>query len=260
VCSWKESPVGSAGSASGVIAFVTGAAGSVGVALTAALEARRDMVIGFDVVTGGDILDRDSLRRAIRLAQPDIVFHLAGAKHAPEGEYDPFHATRINVEGTRNVLEATLGRRTILASTCKACNPETVYGATKLIAERLALNAGQSVARFYNVREASGNVFEVWAGMKPPLPATSCRRYFLSMAQAVDLLLRVAELPPGRYTRDPGEPVCMINEAAKLVGRGNVEVIPPRRGDRLREPRFGGGESLVPLDGGIERIHNRHDE
>lgn len=242
-------------------AFVTGSAGSVGVALTEALKARGDTVTGYDIVTGDDILDRANLAHCLSFAWADVIFHLAGAKHAPEGEYDPFHATRINVEGTRNVLEAAPDRcRVILASTCKACNPETVYGATKLIAERLALNAGQSVARFYNVREASGNVFEIWAGMKPPLPATSCRRYFLSMAQAVDLLLRVAELPPGRYTRDPGEPVCMINEAAKLVGREHVEIIPPRRGDRLREPRFGGGESLVPLDGGIERIHNRHDE
>lgn len=243
-----------------MIAFVTGSAGSVGIALTAALEARGDTVVGYDIVTGGDILDRTALRGAIVLARADIIFHLAGAKHAPEGEYDPFHATRVNVEGTRNVLEAALGRRTILASTCKACNPETVYGATKLIAERLALNAGQSVARFYNVREASGNVFEIWAAMKPPLPATSCERYFLSMAQAVDLLLRVAELPPGRYTRDPGEPVGMINEAAALVGRENVEIVPPRRGDRLKEPRFGGGESMVPLEDGIERIYNRHDE
>jgi FlaA1/EpsC-like NDP-sugar epimerase len=243
-----------------MIAFVTGSAGSVGVALTAALEACDDTVVGCDVVTGQDVLDLETLRCAIRYARPDVVFHLAGAKHAPEGEYDPFHATRVNVEGTRNVLEAALGRRTILASTCKACNPETVYGATKLIAERLALNAGQSVARFYNVREASGNVFEIWDGMQPPLPVTSCYRYFITMQQAVELLLRVAELPPGRYTRDPGEAVCMIDEASRLVGRDNVKIIPPRRGDRLREPRFGGGESPVPLDDGIEKIHNRHDE
>ncbi len=243
-----------------MIAFVTGSAGSVGVALTAALEARGDTVIGYDITTGRDILVGHALSRAIRSADPDVIFHLAGAKHAPEGEYDPFHATRVNVEGTRNVLEAALGRRTILASTCKACNPETVYGATKLIAERLALNAGQSVARFYNVREASGNVFEIWDGVQPPLPVTSCYRYFITMQQAVELLLRVAELPPGRYTRDPGEPVFMIDEAARLVGRDNVKIIPPRRGDRLREPRFGGGESLVPLENGIEAIHNRHDE
>ena len=121
------------------------------------------------------------------------------------------------------------------------------------------LNAGQSVARFYNVREASGNVFEIWAGMQPPLPATSCYRYFITMDQAVGLLLRVAELPPGRYTLDPGTAVCMLDEAAALVGRDNVQIMRARRGDRLREPRFGGGESLIPLDNGVELIHCKHD-
>jgi FlaA1/EpsC-like NDP-sugar epimerase len=241
--------------------LITGSEGSVGKALAPVLEARGDTVVGFDIVTGVDILDLQTLWTLVGSVRPDVIFHCAGAKHAPEGEVEPWEATRINVEGTRNVLQAApAGCRVVLTSTCKACNPETVYGATKLIAERLALNAGQSVARFYNVREASGNVFEIWAGMKPPLPVTSCYRYFLTMRQAVALLLRVAELPPGRYTRDPGEALFMIDEAARLVGRDNVKIIPPRRGDRLREPRYGGGESLMPLDSGIEAIHNRHDE
>ena len=241
-------------------AVITGSEGSVGKALLPVLEARGDEVHGLDIVTGLDILDALALKSAMQLAQPDVIFHCAGAKHAPEGEVEPWDATRINVEGTRNVLAvAPDGCRVVLTSTCKACNPETVYGATKLIAERLALNAGQSVARFYNVREASGNVFEIWAGMQPPLPATSCYRYFITMPQAVALLLRVAQMPPGRYTLDPGEAVCMIDEAAALVGREKVEIVQPRRGDRLREPRIGGGESLVPLEGGAERVYSRHD-
>ncbi len=240
--------------------IITGSEGSVGKALTPVLRARGDTVHGFDIRTGVDILDKLALTAAVQLAQADVIFHCAGAKHAPEGEVEPWGATRINVEGTRNVLSAAPdGCRVILTSTCKACNPETVYGATKLIAERLVLNAGQSVARFYNVREASGNVFEIWAGMQPPLPVTSCYRYFITMPEAVSLLLRVADLPAGRYTLDPGEPCWMIDEAAALVGRDNVELIPPRRGDRLREPRYGGGESLIALDGGIERIYSRHD-
>lgn len=240
--------------------LITGSEGSVGKALVPVLEVRGDEVHGLDIVTGLDILDALALKSALQLAQPDVIFHCAGAKHAPEGEVEPWEATRVNVEGTRNVLSvAPDGCRVVLTSTCKACNPETVYGATKLIAERLTLNAGQSVARFYNVREASGNVFEIWAGMKPPLPATSCYRYFITMERAVNLLLRVATLPSGRYTLDPGEPVCMIDEAAALVGRDNVTIIPPRRGDRLREPRVGGGESLVPLEGGVERIYSKHD-
>lgn len=245
-------------------AFVTGSTGSVGTALTEALGRQGGTVTGYDIVTGRDILDFPRLERSVRLVQPDVIFHLAGAKHAPDGEADPFQTTRINVEGTHNVLTcAPAGCRVILASTCKAANAETAYGASKLIAERMVLNAGHSVARFYNVRKSSGNVFEIWAALKPPLPATSCRRYFITMEQGVGLLLRVATEPPGRYTVNPGENCCMIDEAAALVGRENVEIIKPRRGDRLIEPRTGTAESLVPIDtssiGALEQIHSRHD-
>ncbi len=247
-----------------MIAFVTGSAGSVGTALTKTLKAQGSTVTGYDIVTGEDILNRRLLRSSIRRVQPDVIFHLAGAKHAPEGESDPFQTTRINVVGTHNVLEcAPEGSRVVLASTCKAANAETAYGASKLIAERMVLNAGHSVARFYNVRKSSGNVFEIWAGMKPPLPATSCRRYFITMSQGVSLLLRAAESSAGRYTVDPGESRCMIDEAATLVGRENVQIVPPRRGDRLVEPRAGNAESLVPIGapgvGALEQIYSRHD-
>ena len=241
-------------------AFVTGVCGSVGQALLAALYARGDATDGTDLVYGTDIRDAPRIEREIAQARPDVIFHLAGAKHAPHGELDPLETARINIEGTANVLDAAPeGCRVILASTCKAANPETAYGASKLIAERMVLNAGHSVARFYNVREASGNVFEIWAGMEPPLPATPCYRYFITMARAVDLLLRVAELPPGRYTVDPGESRPMHEEAEALVGRANVRLISPRRGDRLREPRTATGEWLESLGDGLERINSWHD-
>lgn len=240
-------------------AFVTGAAGSVGIAVSDALRARGDSVIGCDLVWGADVRER-AVAKQIQRVRPDVIFHLAGAKHAPHGELDPLETAHINIDGTANILHAAPdGCRVILASTCKAANPETAYGASKLIAERMTLNAGHSVARFYNVREASGNVFEIWAGTEPPLPATDCWRYFITMGQAVDLLLEVAELPPGRYTLDPGDSRPMWEEAAALVGRENVTMVPRRRGDREREPRIGGGEWLEALGDGIERIHSWHD-
>jgi FlaA1/EpsC-like NDP-sugar epimerase len=238
---------------------VTGAAGSVGTELQYALHARGDRVYVSDLVWGTEIRS-DWLRGEVRCARPDVIFHLAGAKHAPHGELDPLETARINIEGTANVLEAAPeGCRVILASTCKAANPETAYGASKLIAERMVLNAGHSVARFYNVREASGNVFEIWAAMEPPLPATPCYRYFITMPQAIGLLLRVAELPPGRYTLDPGDSRLITDEAAQLVGRENVTLISPRRGDRVREPRLATGEWLESLGDGLERIYSHHD-
>lgn len=229
--------------------LVTGAHGTLGRALLQKLRA--------DEIHATDLEHLD-VRKPIRLAREyDLVFHLAAAKHAPEGELDPWHTAETNIIGTRNMLET--GVRTILASTCKAADPETVYGASKLIAERMTLAAGGSVARFYNIRESSGNVFETWSRMpkNEPLPVTDCWRYFMSIEQAVDLLLFVADAPPGRYTVGQAAGSWMFEEARKL-DRG-WQFIARRRGDRRIEPRLARCETTVPAGDGFWQIISAHD-
>ena len=153
--------------------LVTGAAGSIG---TEVVRVLRDAG-GSPRATDVDQLDvrlRSSVQRVFGLYRPTVVFHLAGAKHAPEGERDPQSVLEVNAVGTENVITAAtvVGARVVTASTCKACDPETAYGASKLLAERLTLAAGGNVARFYNVVETAGNVFdtpEVDAGWLRPL-------------------------------------------------------------------------------------------
>jgi FlaA1/EpsC-like NDP-sugar epimerase len=244
--------------------LVTGAAGSLGLRLVPALEGE-----GHDVfATDKDDLDVTSnvaVSTAMRVHQPDLVYHLAAEKFAPDGEDDPELTMRVNAVGTANVLNfaTLLGAKVVTASTCKACNPETVYGASKLIAERLTLNAGGWVTRFYNVRETCGNVFETWARLNPeaPIPVAPCSRYFISADQATDLLLAVTDLEPGRYTVSPGAPVRMTTVArVEYPGRPIVPIL-PRRGDRKVEPRCAACEKLerTPLPG-VERIVSAHDD
>jgi FlaA1/EpsC-like NDP-sugar epimerase len=239
--------------------LITGAKGSLGQALVGILPD----TFGTDI---GTMDVRDSKRVSLRISRirPTVIFHLAGAKHAPEGELDPAGVAETNITGTANVLAAAerVGARVVLASSCKACNPETAYGATKLIAERMVLNAGGTVARFYNVVETCGNVFETWRGLSEdePVPVTPCARYFISIQQAIDLLLWCAVLPTGRYCVDPGAPVRMETMAARLYPGRPQRKIPPRRGDRLREPRYAVGEIAVPLDfAGVESVWSPHD-
>jgi FlaA1/EpsC-like NDP-sugar epimerase len=199
--------------------LVTGAAGSIGSALVRALEARGDMVDATDIDTL-DVRYAADVDDWFLQSPPQLVFHLAGAKHAPEGELDPHAVAATNIGGTANVLEsaAIVGAKVVMASTCKACDPETAYGATKLIAERMVLNAGGSVARFYNVPESAGNVFETWRALPfpEPLPVTPCSRYFMPLERAVELLLFSAEQRSGRYTVDPGPSRSMAEVAADL--------------------------------------------
>jgi len=210
-----------------------------------------------------DVRDRDEVERAFEALAPRLVFHLAAAKHAPEGELDPLEVSETNVTGTANVLAAAdgCGARVILASSCKACDPETAYGASKLIAERMVLNAGGSVARFYNVPETCGNVFELWRGLPEdaPLPVSPCSRYFQSRESAIGLLLAVVDLPPGRYCVDPGAPRSMASVAADLYPGRPQETIEPRRGDRLAEPLCAVHERLFPAGNGLNRVVSQHD-
>jgi FlaA1/EpsC-like NDP-sugar epimerase len=150
----------------------------------------------------------------------------------------------------------------VTASTCKSCEPETAYGASKLVAERVTLNAGGSVARFYNVVESSGNVFEIWAQVPAdePLLVTPCRRYFISLAEAVSLVIWTAILPPGRYGFDPGQPREMHDVASDLYPGRQLQSVPPRRGDRIAEPLAARHEQVEQgARPGLLRIVGAHD-
>lgn len=242
--------------------LVTGAKGSVGQALTGRLGG---IVYATDLALHEcrlDVTVREDCEQWVWATRPAVIYHLAGAKHAPEGEADPALVADVNITGTLNVLAAaeTAGARVIVASTCKACDPETAYGASKLIAERATLNAGGVVVRFHNIPESSGNVFRLWESLPDdePLPVTDCLRYFTPMEKAVDLLIAAAELPSGRYAVPPGFAKWMPDVAAELYpGRMQVRV-PRRRGDRYAEPLIAECESAIH-EGGFMRIVGAHD-
>lgn len=242
--------------------LVTGAAGSVGQALCPVLKEVGHRVCETDIDTM-DVRDASLVRRLVELDAPDVIVHLAGAKHAPEAELDPAGTATTNITGTANVLAAAaaVGARVVTASTCKACDPETAYGASKLIAERMTLNAGGSVARFYNVPESGGNVFRLWESLPAdaPIPVTDCRRYFISMQQAVGLVVMCLRLPAGRWTVDPGEPWWMRDVAARLYPGREIMMVPARRGDRRCEPLCAQAETFTPSSWGLARIASPYD-
>lgn len=239
--------------------LVTGADGAIG---REVMRLRGTDTIGTDIDTM-DVTRPEAVWKTISDHRPDAILHLAGAKHAPEGETDPETTARINVAGTANVLRAAtaFGARVVTASTCKACDPETVYGATKLIAERMTLNAGGVVTRFYNVPEAGGNVFRLWESLpdSDPLPVTDAWRYFIPMADAVALTITALTLPPGRYAVNPGARRHMGDVAADLYPGRPQKLIPLRRGDRHIEPLHAACETAEIKTSGLMRISGPHD-
>ena len=157
----------------------------------------------------GDIRDKDRLNFALRGV--DIVFHAAAMKHVDVCEENPFDAIRTNVNGTSNILEASLLEnisKFILISTDKAVNPESTLGASKLLAEKLTINAGRyrgtgktvfSIVRFGNVLGTRGSVFEIFRKKiekNEDISVTDpeMTRFVMSITNAVDMILKVTSM------------------------------------------------------------------
>jgi FlaA1/EpsC-like NDP-sugar epimerase len=225
-----------------MIVLVTGADGSIG---------QNVHGIRTDIDTL-DVTDWRHVQSTVNYHKPDVIIHLAAVKDAPQGEATPEECVRVNAQGTANVVAAAreVGAKVITASTCKAAEPETCYGASKLLGERMTLNAGGVVVRFYNVIESAGNVFRLWENIPAPepIPVTPCERYFITRDQAVKLLQRAVSLPSGRYAANPGSRYSMEQMAHKFYPRRPIEYIPARRGDRLQEPLCGRHETAEAFE------------
>jgi UDP-N-acetylglucosamine 4,6-dehydratase/5-epimerase len=160
----------------------------------------------------GDIRDKERLRLAVRGS--DIVFHAAALKHVPLCEYNPFEAVRTNVIGTQNLIEVAREekvKKVIAISTDKTVNPINTMGATKLLSEKLMMTAdiGENCitkftcVRFGNVLNSVGSIIPIFrCQIKKggPLTVTSkdMVRFFMSMPDAVKLVLKAAQLTKGR--------------------------------------------------------------
>lgn len=160
----------------------------------------------------GDVRDKDRLMTAME--NVDIVFHAAAMKHVPFCEYNPFEAIKTNTLGSLNVIDACIKNRVqkvIAISTDKAVNPTNVMGTTKLLMEKLFINAnyfkGQaqtifSCVRFGNVAWARGSVFPLWQmqaekNQKIKITDPGMTRFLMSQEQTTNLILEAASLALG---------------------------------------------------------------
>ncbi len=249
--------------------LITGSQGSLGQELIKRLGNNLDVQILSTDITGDvefmDVTKLNQVTKIVKNFSPDLIFHLAGAKHAPVGEVDTKETFEINTIGTINMLES-IDKKTkfILASTCKAANPEVVYGASKLIAERMVLNHGGSVARFFNVIETAGNVFEIWSKIPKDEPidvAAICERHFISVSEAVGLLIFSSISQPGRYAVNSSALIKISEIAERLFPNREKNIIEPRRGDRISEKFLASSESIEKylLNNTVIKVKSIHD-
>ena len=181
----------------------------------------------------GSAADQPLLDEIFALHAPRLVFHAAAFKHVPLMEDQPLAAIANNIFATRTLTEtaAAHGVRVVLLSTDKAVEPASVMGATKRVAEKIVLAAGGTVLRLANVlasRDSVAEVFTLQIAQGGPVTVTdpAARRYFVTLDEAVSLLLIAASYP------EPGTLLAPMLSAAHFIAdlaRFMVRELAPNR-------------------------------
>jgi FlaA1/EpsC-like NDP-sugar epimerase len=274
--------------------LVTGAGGSIGAELSrqiarvgpkllvlvehsenALFEIRRELEEERHFRRAGAVLAdcKDATRMAEIFAEytPSVIFHAAAYKHVPLMEENPVEAVRNNAVATR-IVAAAAGEagaeRFVLVSTDKAVSPATVMGASKALAE-WAIEAAQnrwkgtrySSVRFGNVLGSSGSVVPIFRrqiAQGGPVTVTDPRmtRYFMTIPEAVQLIIRSGELSTGGevFVLEMGDPVKIADLARNMIRLAGlepevdigVEIVGPRPGEKIHEELFNPGERPQP--------------
>jgi len=198
----------------------------------------------------GDVRDRNRLYRAMN--RVDIVIHAAALKHVPVCEYNPIEAVRTNTEGAVNVIDAALDNgveKVIALSTDKAVQPVNLYGASKLVAEKLFIQANSysgvkktkfGVVRYGNVIGSSGSVIPLFAKQKDSgeLTITDERmtRFWITLEEGAKLVIKAAERMERGEIFIPKIPSTKITDLAEVIAPdAKINKIGIRPGEKLHE-------------------------
>ncbi len=198
----------------------------------------------------GDVRDIRRLNRALRGV--DIVVHAAALKQVPACEYNPIEAVATNIDGARNVIDAAIDcgvQRVLAMSTDKATAPVNLYGATKLVSEKLFVQGNSyrtaegtafSCVRYGNVVGSRGSVVEVFREQikSGHLTVTDPRmtRFWITLEQGVRFVISSIETMKGGEVFVPKLPSMRLIDLARTIGPGcEIDYVGIRPGEKLHE-------------------------
>lgn len=229
-----------------------------------------------------DVRDRERIAQVFGRFRPELVFHAAALKHVPLVEMNVVEGATTNIAGTVNVADTCVETGVsamVLISTDKAVNPTSIMGASKRIAESycqaLDLKRGEGdgtrfvTVRFGNVLGSTGSVvplFQKQLAEGGPLTVThpDMTRYFMTVREAVELVLQASALGHGGNGRqdgkifvlDMGEPIRIMDLAEQMIRLAGlkpgkdirIDITGIRPGEKLYEEVFHGAEPPVATE------------
>ncbi len=198
----------------------------------------------------GDVRDKDRLGRA--LDGVDYVVHAAATKIVPTAEYNPFECVKTNITGAMNLIDVCIDRRVkkvVALSTDKACSPANLYGASKLVSDKLFIAGNSysgshetsfSAVRYGNVMGSRGSVIPFFISQleKGVFPITDDRmtRFMITLKQGVELVWHAFEDMVGGEIYVKKIQSMKILDIAKAISPDcKHEIIGIRPGEKLHE-------------------------
>ena len=219
----------------------------------------------------GDVRDKERLYRAFEGV--DIVIHSAALKHVTIAEYNPIEAIKTNIDGAVNIIDAAIDKgvdKVVALSTDKAVNPVNLYGATKLVSDKLFVtgnaysgNKGTtfSVVRYGNVTGSRGSVVPFFKNLvkngEKELPITDFRmtRFWINLDQGVDLVFKAIQEAKGGEIYVSKIPSYKVTDLAKAIKCDTeLKEVGIREGEKLHEVMITEEDSLMTYDYGDHYI------
>ncbi len=213
----------------------------------------------------GDVRDRDRMTQSTEGV--DYIIHAAALKQVPAAEYNPVECIKTNIDGAQNVIHAAIANgveKVIALSTDKAANPINLYGATKLASDKLFVAANNmaggkitrfAVVRYGNVVGSRGSVVPFFEGLRDsgatslPITHTDMTRFWISLQQGVDFVLKNFERMKGGEIFVPKIPSVRVTDLAEAIAPGlEHHVVGIRPGEKLHEIMCPADDSHLTLE------------
>jgi UDP-N-acetylglucosamine 4,6-dehydratase/5-epimerase len=211
----------------------------------------------------GDVRDKERLARACE--EVDIIVHAAALKQVDTAELNPDECVKTNINGAENVIFSALQNnvnKVIALSTDKACAPINLYGATKLVSDKLFTAANNlkgskvtsfSIVRYGNVMGSRGSVIPFFMSNKSkgvlPITDKNMTRFNISLEEAIELVFYAIGHSLGGETFVPKIPSYRITDVAEAIAPGiKTEIVGIRPGEKIHEEMITSTDSLNTID------------